>query len=76
MDTIAEESDVKPQICRSINEHPVYKVKVWLSAEKQETYVFIGKTPEHKDILHKLHDKHVLTAAERQKIIKHYGQNY
>ena len=64
-------------ICKTIREHPIYKVRVWRSPEESTIYVFVGKDPAHEPLLQKLrYGKKELTAEETTLMEKAYGHNF
>ena len=63
-------------ICRSIQENPIYKVKLWTSQNDAKIFVFVGKNPRYKDLINKISDKTPLTTKEKELLNGDYGASY
>ncbi len=65
------------ELCRAIQETHVYKVCVWQSRTKKDTYVFIGRTPGiTKVLLDKVKKGKALDAKDVTALQAAFGQNW
>ena len=64
-------------ICKSIKETPVYKLKLWKDDKETTTYMFVGKKGHNlKSVFDKLEKDDLLNTEEKEQIAEIYGSNY
>jgi hypothetical protein len=64
-------------ICKSIKETPVYKIKLWKDQTETTMYIFVGREGKpHKSLFDKLENDQELDRTENQTISDIYGTYY
>lgn len=62
--------------CQSSHETSIYKIRLWKSADKFETNVFIGKNHKENKILKKIETHTTLTETDKKKLKSTFGENF
>lgn len=64
-------------ICQTIKETPIYKIKLWKDTKDTLMYIFVGRKGKTlQDIFDKLSDRQSLNDAEKQEMVELYGKNF